>query len=247
MANNSKNEDLLKTARNHFQKNDYQLAEPLLNQIILKNNKDPEVFHMLGTIYYDQGKFNKAIRAFKRAIEVNPSYTDASIGLSIIYNDLGKYEDGQQVFEEARKLLDMQNQNNNHFQQEKLATKHDELGEMYFQCGQFKDALEQYKKSLELSNRTAEITMNIVRCYESLEEFKLAVRMLKELCNEYPNFTPARLKLGKLYYETRQIPEAVEQWERVLHLDPDNKIAQDYLQLANSVQVTHLRGREIEL
>ena len=245
MANNQSIEDLLNSARSSFEKNEYHLAEPILNQIILKNNKEPEVFHMLGTIYYDQGKFNKAIRAFKRAIEINPSYTDASIGLSIIYNDLGKYDEGQQVFMEARQLLEMKDQKSNSFIEEKIASKHDELGELYCKYGNFKEALEQYKKSLQLSNRTAEITMNIVNCYENLNELQLAVRMLKELCNEYPNFAPARLKLGKLYYETRQIPEAVEQWERVLSHDPNNKMAQDYLQLANSVQITHLRGREL--
>ena len=58
-------DDMLTAAREYFRENKYSLAEPLLNQLILKNAKSPEVFHMLGTIYYDQGKFNKAIRAFQ--------------------------------------------------------------------------------------------------------------------------------------------------------------------------------------
>src|SRR5262249_52159681 len=96
---------MLSAARDYFRDNKYNLAEPILNQMILKNAKSAEVFHMLGTIYYDQGKFNKAIRAFRRALEIEPTFTDASVGLSIILNDIGKYDEGRQVFHEARELL----------------------------------------------------------------------------------------------------------------------------------------------
>ncbi len=65
---------MLGSARDYFRENKYGLAEPLLNQLILKNAKSPEVFQMLGTIYYDQGKFNKAIRAFRRALEADGLY-----------------------------------------------------------------------------------------------------------------------------------------------------------------------------
>src|ERR1051325_6937214 len=107
----SESDDMLSAARDYFKENRYALAEPLLNQLILKNAKSPEVFQMLGTIYYDQGKFNKAIRAFKRALELEPTYTDASVGLSIILNDIGKYEEGRKVFEDARELLNKQSAN----------------------------------------------------------------------------------------------------------------------------------------
>src|SRR5882672_8810217 len=139
-ASNSSDE-MLAAAREYFKENKYALAEPLLNQLILKNAKSPEVFQMLGTIYYDQGKFNKAIRGFKRALELEPTYTDASVGLSIILNDIGKYEEGRKVFEEARSLLNKQSANEDPYINEKFSIKHDELGEMYFSHGRFKEAL----------------------------------------------------------------------------------------------------------
>lgn len=237
MDYNASNE-MFETAKEYFELNKYELAEPILNQIILKNTKRPEVFHMLGTIYYDQGKFNKAIRAFKRAIEIDSSFTDASVGLSIILNDLGRYEEGQEIFENAQKLLARKEMSEESGSNEKIATKYDELGELFFNTGEYEEALSQYKKSLKLSKRTAEITMNIIRCYEKLDEYDQALVLLNELCDEYPDFVSARLKLGKLYYDTRQVPEAVEQWEVVLSKDPENKTAKEYLRLANSVEYT---------
>src|ERR1700733_2168941 len=155
---------MLSAARDYFRANKYSQAEPLLNQLILKNSKSPEIFHMLGTIYYDQGKFNKAIRGFKRALELEPTYTDASVGLSIILNDIGRYDEGRKVFEEARELLDKSSATEDPYINEKFSIKHDELGEMYFQHTRYKEALEQYYKSLSLSSRKPELTMKIVEC-----------------------------------------------------------------------------------
>ena len=75
---------LIEEARSAFIEGDYATAEPILNQPTLLNSKNPEVLQMLATIYYDQGKFNKAIATFKRALEIEPGYTDAAVGLSII-------------------------------------------------------------------------------------------------------------------------------------------------------------------
>lgn len=229
------NDDMLSSARDYFRENKYNLAEPILNQLILKNAKSPEVFHMLGTIYYDQGKFNKAIRAFRRALELEPTYTDASVGLSIILNDIGKYEEGRKVFEEARELLARQNSNEDPYINEKFSIKHDELGEMYFHHNRFKEALEQYYKALSLSNRKPELTMKIVECYLRLQEVEKALRELRALIKEYTGFLSARVRLGKILYDTGDVAGAIEQWEATTHRDPNHSEAQRLLRQAQAL------------
>jgi cytochrome c-type biogenesis protein CcmH/NrfG len=226
---------MLASARDYFRENKYALAEPLLNQLILKNAKSPEVFHMLGTVYYDQGKFNKAIRAFRRALELEPGYTDASVGLSIILNDIGKYEEGRKVFEEARELLNKQAPGEDPYINEKFSIKHDELGEMYFHHARFKDALEQYYKALNLSNRKPELTMKIVESYMRLGETDRALKELRALIKEYPGFLSARVRLGKMLYEGGEVASAIEQWEAVVHRDANHAEAQRLLRQAQAV------------
>jgi tetratricopeptide (TPR) repeat protein len=226
---------MLSSAREYFRENNYKLAEPLLNQLILKNAKSPEVFHMLGTVYYDQGKFNKAIRAFRRALELEPTFTDASVGLSIILNDLGKYEEGRKVFEEARELLNKQNSTEDPYINEKFSIKHDELGEMYFHHGRFKEALEQYYKALNLSTRKPELTMKVVECFIRLAEFDKAAKELRALIKEFPGFLSARVRLGKLLYDTGDISGAVAQWEATIHRDPNHAEAQRLMRQAQAI------------
>lgn len=232
--------EILSTARELFQENKYSQAEPLLNQLILKGSKSPEIFQMLGTIYYDKGKFNKAIRAFKRALEIEPTYTDASVGLSIILNDLGRYEEGRQIFEDAQKALKAQPKEQDPFLNEKFALKHDEMGEMYYQHSRFQEALEQFYRALALSTRKPELTMKIVNCYFQLTEDRKAIKELEQLVRAYPGFLVARIRLGRAYFDMGEIASAVEQWEAVLMKDPDHQEAQRLLRQSQSMMDTHL-------
>lgn len=226
---------MLEAAREYFKENKYSLAEPILNQLILKNAKSPEVFHMLGTIYYDQGKFNKAIRAFRRALELEPTFTDASVGLSIILNDIGKYEEGRKVFIDAKELLAKQAASDDPYVNEKFSIKHDELGEMYSQHGRPKEALEQYYKALALSSRKPELTMKIVEAFLQLGSPEKALKELRALIREYPGFLSARVRLGKILYDGGDVEGAVEQWEATTHRDPEHGEAQRLLRQAQAL------------
>jgi len=111
----SLNDDMLAEAREYFIDGNYKMAEPILQQMLLQNTRNPEVYQMLATIYYDKGQFSKAIKTFKRALEIDPTYTDASVGLSIILNDLGKYDEGKQVFVDAQDQLERKTGKNDPF------------------------------------------------------------------------------------------------------------------------------------
>jgi tetratricopeptide (TPR) repeat protein len=232
--------ELLETAREHFREGNYRIAESLLQQLILTDGKNPEIFHMMATIYYDQGKFNKAIKTFRRALEIDPTYTDASVGLSIILNDLGRYEEGKKVFVDAQEALAKKSTEADPYIQEKLATKHDELGELYFQYKRYDEALEQYFKALSLSTRKADLKMKLVECFLKKDDIARAAKELKLLVQEYPQFIPARLKLGLLYFNAKKTVEAVQQWETVLLRDPEHPVALKYLQMAQETGSTLL-------
>lgn len=223
------NSDLIEEAQELFDKGKYSASESILNQLILKNSKSPQIFQMLGTIYYDQGKFNKAIRAFRRALELDPGYTDASVGLSIILNDLGRYDEGKEVFETAQALLDRKKQKSDPYVNEKFAIKHDELGELYFQNKRYNEALEQFYKALSLSTRKAEITMKIVECYIKLQAPQKAIKELDKIIKAFPKFESARIKLGKIYSERNQWQIARKLWDEVLVINPDNKQARNLI------------------
>jgi tetratricopeptide (TPR) repeat protein len=227
-------QEMLETAREHFREGNYRISESLLEQLVMADGKNPEIFHMLATIFYDQGKFNKAIRTFKRALEIDPSFTDASVGLSIILNDLGRYEEGKKVFVDAQQALKRKSTESDPYMLEKIASKHDELGEMYFQIKRYDESLEQYNRALSISSRKAELKMKVIECYIKKGENPRALKELRLVVQEFPHFTPARLKIGLMYYSAKDRIAAIEQWESVLLRDPDHPVALKYLQMAQN-------------
>ncbi len=233
-------QQLIDEARTAFIDGDYQTAEPLLNQPTLINSKNTEVFQMLATIYYDQGKFNKAIKTFKKALQIDPTYTDAAVGLSIILNDIGRYDEAKKVFEEAKALLDSKKQASEPNINEKFASKHAELGDLYLQHKRYNESIEQYQKAQQLSEKKVDYVNRIAECYVQSGQKDKAIKELKALLQVDQKLVAPRLKLGLILYNSHHIAEAVDQWENILRYDPNNQEALRYLKMAQAAGVTTL-------
>lgn len=233
-------QQLIDEARAAFIEGDYKTAEPILNQPTLLNSKNPEVLQMLATIYYDQGKFNKAIATFKRALEIEPSYTDAAVGLSIILNDIGRYDEAKKIFEEARALLDQKKHAVTPDINEMFSHKHAELADMYLQYKRYDESAEQYVRAIALSAKKVDLTLRLAECYIQAGQKEKAIKELKTLLNYDPRLTAPRLKLGLILYNSHHIAEAVDQWENILRYEPKNQEALRYLKMAQAAGVTSL-------
>lgn len=232
--------ELMKEAKESFVEGDYRTAEPLLQQAILQNNKDPEIYQMLATLFYDKGQFNKAIKAFKKALEIDPGYTDASVGLSIILNDLGRYEEAKEIYLDAQDRLNASKKQADPFIEDRIAQKHLELGDLYFQIEKFEDALEQYMKAKKLSNNPAQLILKVSECFMKLHKEHRATQELQLFLRDYPQNVEARVRLGIYMYQMNRVYEAVEEWEKVIMRDPHNADAKHYLQLARETRLTEV-------
>lgn len=229
--------ELLKEARQYFIEGKYKLAEPMLEQLLLQNLRSPEIYQMLATLYYDRGQFNKAIKTFKKALEIDPGYTDASVGLSIILNDLGRYDEGKKVFVEAREILDQKKKPSLGFLDESISKKHEELADLYSQSKQWTESLENLLKAQKvMPQRRRDLGVKIAECYSRLGESQKAIRELKEVLFIDSEFQTARLKLAQLLFSNSRVSEALEQWELILLRDPTNFEAREGLLKAKKLK-----------
>lgn len=234
-------EEMLAEAKGLFAEGKTKSAEPLLQQLLLKNFRRAELHQMLGTIAYEQGQFKKAIQSFQRALEVDPGNTDASLGLSIILNDLGRYEEGRKVFQEAQARLDKKkNAVSDTWLEEKIVAKHEELADLYMQARAFDDAIDQLAKAQKRGLRKSELAMRIADAQMQANRPLKAVQDLRPLVVENPRSNALRLKLAQALYQANNVAEAVEQWETVLSREPGNAEAARSLKMAQAAGVTSL-------
>ena len=83
-----------------YQRN-FVKAEELANEKIKEDPTHPEGYYLMGVCKYFQGDLAPSVDHLKKALMMDPQHTDASICLSVLYNDIGKYDQAKQVFDQA--------------------------------------------------------------------------------------------------------------------------------------------------
>jgi len=76
-------------------------------QVLIKLNKispSEDSYNNLGVLYSETKEYNKSIRKFEKAIELNPNSADANYNLGIVYQKIGKAKRANQYFERAIEL-----------------------------------------------------------------------------------------------------------------------------------------------
>jgi tetratricopeptide (TPR) repeat protein len=237
---NLKQSDLLKKAKEAFQKNDLKTAGLYLHDIIENNPQATEAYFYLANVFHVRGELGKAIKGFQRVLELDPHHTDAAISLSVIYNDIGRYEDAKAIFEKANsqvKNTQSQGLSDPHLNR-KFSLKHYEIAEMYATYGRTDEALFEYNKAATLDPDNLEIRIKIAKTYTKKGFTSKAFEELKRLKNEHPGYMPVRIALGLLYYGNGNIIEAQAEWQNVLGREPAHQEAQMYINLSRSAKET---------
>ncbi len=235
--------DLIETARSFFKENIYTRAEPILHQLALSGQGSPaeqaEVWHMIAVILYDRGRFTKAIKTFRRALEIDPTFTDASVGLSIILNDLGRYEEGRKVFQDAQGALNRKSFDQDSMLKERLASKHHELADMYHSHKRWDDAIDQYRQALAILPGKVDLRLKVVEALAAKGELGQAFKEIRQIVQEQPANHAARLKFGFMLYQAKRVADAIDQWETILLRDPDHPQAKEYMRMTRDADDTY--------
>lgn len=222
-------EDLLRLAKEDIARSRVTSAEKTLEQAILLNPTVPEAFYLLGQVYSKSGKFKKSILAFRKSLNLDPFFTDAAIALSSLYNDVGKYREGAQVFNSAKKRLEKTLPGHDPRINEKLAKKHYELGLLYMQFERFLEANHEFTKVVHLQPGNVNASVQMAKCLSKSGDKSAAIALLRKTLETHPKSVESKIQLGILYHTMRRLPDAHREWQEALAMDPDNKSAQMYL------------------
>ena len=125
----------------------------------MKQGKHPEVRAVL----------EKAIEAYRTAIEIKPHYADAYSALGEAYQWIGQFDDVIQAFKQAI-VLDNKGRNN-------LAGVNHELGKQYFADGNYMRAIECYNNAIVTAFRDDhnEMYYDLAVAYHDAGRYELAI------------------------------------------------------------------------
>ncbi len=211
---------------------EFDRARPLIDRRIMQEPTGPDGHYLLGVYHYLRGELVPTIENLKHALQLDPRHTDAAICLSVLYNDIGRYDDAKRVFEQANQSVTHRKSGDESGIDKKFAVKHLELADLYFRYRRYDEAIEEYGKAALLDSTALDIRIRRAKAYAKKGFLTRAMQELEALKNEHPEFAPARIQLGLLHYSQGNLLDAELQWEAVAELDPTHREALAYLEMA---------------
>ncbi len=225
---------VLLLGREHYQKREFDKAEPMLRQVVEHDDRLADVHDMLGVICHARGNFAQAEHHFERALAINPNYTEAALNLAVTYNDRGKYEAARQVYARIKGSPTGALPGLDPFARGKIANMHAEVGQAYADAGLPREAIVEYEKAVGLCPDFADLRTKLGTLYKELNELPRAREQFEAAAASRPNYVPARIQLGITLLSLGESQRAREQWNKVLELEPDNARAKMYLRMMAS-------------
>ncbi len=241
-SNKAAVEELLRLAREDLSRNSLSSSEKYLEQVLLIDNQGAEVFHLLGYVYAKKGKFKKALLSFERALKLDPFHTDSAVALSSLYNDLGKYKEGAEVFQNTKQRLERAQPGFDPRINLELARRHFELGLSYMQFERFQEAHHEFAKAMNLEPDNLENAVYMAKCLGKTGNKDGAVAILKRTIETHPKSVAARIQLGILYHSQHRLRDAHREWQDALSLDPESKSAQMYISMFDYDPGVHMNS-----
>jgi len=103
----------------------------------------------------------------------------------------------------------------------------EELGNLYFDSGQPKEAIEAYKEYLALRPDNPDVRTDMGIMYRALGDFERAIEEFKKAAQSDPKHANSRYNTGiVLLHDKGNVKGAIQAWEEYLKADPSSERAQ---------------------
>ena len=189
-------------------------------------------YFLLGNTYYEQKEYEKAIEAYKKAIEINPKDDSAYTNMGVAYRKQEEYEKAIEAYKKAIEI------------NPKKDSAYTNMGNAYAEQKEYEKAIEAYKKAIEINPKDDSAYFNMGVAYTEQKEYEKAIEEYKKAIEINPKKDSAYFNMGSAYAEQ-------EEYEKAIEINPKDDSAYTNLfemQMINNLPLdTELEKRYTEL
>ncbi len=200
-------QERLARARTSFLMGEYEMAERLLEKIVLEKPHLPNVYNILGSVYERKGKYKDAIKAFHKAIELRPDNGEAYNNLGVAYKNSGDTDKAYSILQKAL-----------HVTRSKVDIYYN-LGNLYRDKGEYEHALQHYRQALTLDPGYILAYNNMGTVLEKLGRFDEAVRAYRQGLQVDINHPRLHYNLGVIFKRKGLYKQAKDEFEYALRIN----------------------------
>jgi Tfp pilus assembly protein PilF len=168
------------------------------------------VYCNIAKAYTDQHKFDRALEYYQQALELNPDYQEAYLGLGDVRTQLGEYQKAVELYRSALKLNP----------QNEIA--YYQFGNLFFAQEKYDQAISYYQKARELNPFYSMAYHGLGLSYTAKNKPEKAIPMYQRILEIDPSLVPIHVLLGDACFAANQMACAVETYQQALKLEPDN-------------------------
>ena len=204
--------------------NSGQLANlvPIAEQLALAHPNSAVLYNLLGVAKAGLNQLPNAIKAFRRAVDINPAYKDAQKNLAGTLQETGALDEAEAIY---RRLLEA---SPNYL--EAL----NGLGVTAFHKNDFDDAIDCFERSLEYNPDNVEAHYNLGLTHQKMDALDEAIACFRRTLEIVPNHANAMNSLGIALYDNGEINDAITSFSQAISVKPD--FAQAFNNLGNALK-----------
>ncbi|MBN2372423.1 tetratricopeptide repeat protein [bacterium] len=176
-----------------------------------------EVYYNISLVYQKKGMNGDAVKAIKKAIELDPDYAEAWNQLGNLYMESGDIQGAAEQFEKA---IDLDPEH---------VTAHNNLGLIYSRMGQTEDAIKEFHEAARLDPNSAEAHNNLGSLYLGKGLYEQARSELEKALEIRPDYKKAMINSGMLYLRLNDLLKAEGLFKKVIEMD--SSFTEAYVQL----------------
>ena len=187
----------------------------------------------LGNFHRQQENPSAALKAYKRALDADPTNLNRWLTAGIVYREIGRPGNAVEYFEKAVEL------------QPDHPVPYMNLGAAYNDMRQFGKAIEYTRKALTLQPDLAKAHVNLGHMYRRVGKLSKAISVLEKAAQLLPQDATTQEYLAKMYQDLGENERVIHHLERANSLRPRN--TRILVNLAIACSDVGRNGRAIEL
>lgn len=184
---------------------------------------DPNLLNSLGLAYYYKKRFDLAEKAYLRAIELNPAYSEARNNLGVDYMDMQRWDDAITQFKVV--LADL------------FFLHHEDarinLGLAYLGKGDYAQSLGVLRQAVEASPQNVIARVALGRVYFAMDKTDQAISEYQKAVAIAENYQNAHYYLALAYLKKKDYIAAANSFKAAIKLAPDSekgRLSREYLE-----------------
>ena len=187
----------------------FQTARDGVEVLIQKYPMSAILFNLHGALHTAIGQHDLSVKAYKKALSIQPKYYDAYNNLGAAFEKLEKLDEAIAAFKQAVAI------------DPSIASAYNNMGIVLYKQGKLEEALKAYEKALAIQPNFAEAFNNLGNTLKKQKKFQESIEAYEKALNIKPAFFEALNNMGLALANLNKFDEAIEAYQKALTVNPD--------------------------